>query len=60
MTGKERREKGLLFIADDQDWVEMKNARRQLQKLNNMDRSDFSGINTLVESYLEKQMKVRF
>ena len=35
MTGKERREKGLLFIADDQDWVEMKNARRQLQKLNN-------------------------
>lgn len=48
MTGKERREKGLLFIADDQDWVEMKNARRQLQKLNNMDRSDFSGINSLV------------
>ena len=48
MTGKERREKGLLFIADDQDWVEMKNARRQLQKLNNMDRSDFLAINSLV------------
>ena len=54
MTGKERREKGLLFIADDQDWVEMKNARRQLQKLNNMDRSDFSGINTLVRELFGK------
>jgi hypothetical protein len=27
MTSKERREKGLLFIADDSDWVEMKRAR---------------------------------
>ena len=54
MTGKERREKGLLFIADDQDWVEMKNARRQLQKLNNMDRSDFSVINTLVRKLFGK------
>lgn len=48
MTSKERREKGMLFIADKQDWVEMKNARRLLQTLNNMDRSDFSGINSLV------------
>ena len=54
MTGKERREKGMLFIADDQDWVEMKNARRQLQKLNNMDRSDFSGINSLVRELFGK------
>lgn len=54
MTGKERREKGLLFIADDQDWVEMKNARRQLQKLNNIDRSDFSGINSLVRELFGK------
>ena len=54
MTGKERREKGLLFIADDQDWVEMKNARRQLQKLNNMDRSDFPGINSLVRELFGK------
>lgn len=27
MTSKERREKGLLFIADASDWVEMKRAR---------------------------------
>ena len=48
MTSKERREKGMLFIADEQDWVEMKNVRKLLQTLNNMDRSDFSGINSLV------------
>ena len=54
MTSKERRERGMLFIADDQDWVEMKNARRQLQKLNNMDRSDFSGINSLVRELFGK------
>ena len=52
MTSKERREKGMLFIADEQDWVEMKNARKLLQTLNNMDRSDFSGINSLVRELL--------
>ena len=45
---------GLLFIADDQDWVEMKNARRKLQRLNNMDRSDFPGINSLVRELFGK------
>lgn len=54
MTSKERREKGMLFIADDQDWVEMKNARRKLQRLNNMDRSDFPGINSLVRELFGK------
>ncbi len=54
MTSKERREMGLLFIADDQDWVEMKNARRKLQRLNNMDRSDFLGINSLVRELFGK------
>ena len=54
MTSKERREMGLLFIADDQDWVEMKNARKKLQRLNNMDRSDFPGINSLVRELFGK------
>ena len=54
MTSKERRKMGLLFIADDQDWVEMKNARRKLQRLNNMDRSDFPGINSLVRELFGK------
>lgn len=34
MTSKERREKGLLFIADDNDWIEMKKARKLTQELN--------------------------
>lgn len=48
MTGKERREKGMLFLADEHDWVEMKEARRLTQQLNTMDRRDFAGINLLV------------
>lgn len=48
MTSKERRERGLLFIADDQDWIEMKRARRLTQALNTMDRSDFDGIRRIV------------
>ena len=48
MTSKERRERGMLFIADDADWVEMKRARELTQKLNTIDRRDFAGINALV------------
>lgn len=35
-TGK----KGMRFLADDYDWIEMKKARRLMQKLNFMDRCD--------------------
>ena len=49
MTSKERRESGMLFIADDADWVEMKRARELTQKLNTIDRRDFEGINALVQ-----------
>ena len=49
MTSKERRERGMLFIADDADWVEMKRARELTQKLNTIDRRDFAGINVLVQ-----------
>ncbi|MBQ1259033.1 MAG: sugar O-acetyltransferase [Clostridia bacterium] len=48
MTSKERREKGMLFIADDSDWVEMKRARQLTQALNTIDRSDFEGIRAIV------------
>ncbi len=54
MTSKERREKGMLFIADDNDWVEMKRARQLTQKLNNMDRCDFEGINAIVRELFGK------
>lgn len=48
MTAKERREREMLFIADECDWAEMKRARRLTQALNTADRSDFAKIRTLV------------
>ena len=50
MTSKEKREKGMLFIADEADWEEMKHARRLLQKLNTVDRTDFESIRRIVNS----------
>lgn len=49
MTSKQRREKGMLFIADESDWVEMKRARKLTQQLNSIDRCDFKGINGIVK-----------
>ncbi|MBO4939647.1 MAG: sugar O-acetyltransferase [Clostridia bacterium] len=48
MTSKERREQGLLFLADENDWVEMKRARRLTQALNTANRDDFVQIRTIV------------
>ncbi len=50
MTSKERREKGMLFIADDKDWA----ARQLTQALNNIDRCDFEGIYSLVKELFGK------
>ena len=60
MTGKERREKELLFLADDADWTEMKRARRLTQKLNSMDRSDFDGIRAVVNELFGKSDETTF
>lgn len=60
MTSKERRERELLFVADDQDWVEMKKARRHTQKLNSMDRCDFEGINLIVRELFGKADETTF
>ena len=54
MTSKERREKEMLFIADDNDWIEMKRARQLTQKLNNIDRCDFDGINSIAKELFGK------
>lgn len=40
MTSKEKRERGMLFVADESDWEEMKRARRLIRKLNSADTSD--------------------
>ncbi len=54
MNSKEKREKGMLFIADENDWVEMKKARKLTQKLNSVDRCDFQSINILVRELFGK------
>lgn len=60
MTSKERREKELLFIADEQDWVQMKRARRLTQQLNNADRSDFDAIRSIVNELFGKSDETTF
>lgn len=60
MTGKERRERGMLFLADDADWVEMKAARRLLQELNTIDRTDFEGIRALVNRLFGRSDETTF
>lgn len=60
MTGKERREQGMLFLADDADWVEMKRARRLTQALNTIDRTDFDGIRAIVNELFGKSDETTF
>lgn len=60
MTSKERRGKGLLFIADDSDWAEMKRARRLTQALNTIDRTDFDGIRAIVYELFGKSDETTF
>jgi len=60
MTGKERRERGMLFIPDNADWVQMKRARRLTQKLNTMDRADFEGIRLVVGELFGKSDETTF
>lgn len=60
MTNKEKREKELLFIADESDWVEMKEARRLLQELNTVDRRDFDKIRSIVNRLFGKSDETTF
>ncbi|HIZ20508.1 MAG TPA: sugar O-acetyltransferase [Firmicutes bacterium] len=60
MTSKERREKGLLFIADEADWAEMKKARRLTQELNTADRADFDRIRAIVLALFGKADETTF
>ena len=54
MTNMERRDKEILYIADDALMEEQAVARRLCQKLNTMDRSDFKGLQAVVKELLGK------
>lgn len=60
MTSKERREKELLFIADDNDWEEMKRARRLTQALNTADRSDFERLRSIINELFGRSDETTF
>lgn len=54
MTNRERRDAGLAYISDDSIFEEQLVCRRRLQKLNFMDRADFSSIKKAVKELLGK------
>ena len=54
MDNRERMIAGMLYIADESLFEEMKRARRLTYKLNTMDRSDFEGIAAVVKELLGK------
>ena len=60
MTGREKREKEMLFLADEHDWVQMKRARKLTQRLNTMDTSDFDGIRSVVNELFGKSDETTF
>lgn len=54
MTNRERRDKGLPYISDEEIFEEQKRARRLTQALNTADRSDFETIGRIVKDLLGK------
>ena len=54
MNNIDRRDKGLVYIADDAVFNEQKRARILTQKLNTVDRSDFDSIGQIVKELLGK------
>ena len=54
MNNTERRDKGLVYIADGQVMEEMLQCRKLLHKLNTIDCSDFEGIAAIVKELLGK------
>lgn len=54
MTNKERRDRELPYISDDEVLEEQKRARRLTQELNTVDRADFQRIRQIVKELLGK------
>lgn len=54
MNNSERRDKGLVYIADEAVFEEMNRAKRLTQRLNTVDRTDFEAIAAIVKELLGK------
>lgn len=57
MTNRERRDAGMAYISDDAVFEEQLVCRKILQKLNFMDRSDFTGIRETVKELFGKSVQ---
>ena len=55
MTQRERRDMQLPYISDESVYEEQKRARILTQKLNTMDRSDFEGIQKVIQELLQTE-----
>ena len=55
MTQRERRDLQLPYISDESVYDEQKRARLLTQKLNTMDRSDFEGIQKVIQELLQTE-----
>ncbi|MBE7057069.1 MAG: sugar O-acetyltransferase [Ruminococcaceae bacterium] len=60
MSTRDRRNKGLLFFPDQDDWAEMKETRRLTQEMNTVDRADFDKIRSIVNKLLGKSDETTF
>ena len=54
MKNTERRDKGMVYISDDEVFEQQKRARKLTQQLNTMDRADFDGIKKVVKELFAK------
>ena len=54
MTNKERRDREMAYISDEEIFEEQKRARRLTQALNTADRSDFDAVGKIVKELLGK------
>lgn len=57
MTNQERRDQQIAYISDSDIFEEQKRARKLLQQMNTMDRSDFDGIGAVVQELLQTEEK---
>ena len=60
MSNADRRKRELLFLADEDDWEEMKRVRRLTQALNTADRADFEAIRAIVRQLFGKSDETTF
>lgn len=58
MTNAERRDKGMVYIGDDQVFAEMAECKKKLKKLNNLDRWEYEQINLATKEVIPNSQNI--